>query len=324
MRLLPLIAALTRLMATPAGAYGGGAEPGKGIGRPSRATDGIPTEQGDKIQWLVLNRTASPPTIQLTATVYNPRTDASIPIRQVFTPTTSVFSSEVPAAMELPPGCVLVHAGFTATSQPNPVGVWVFAVLQKEGVNSQFLCAGYLFDQNLPAWPEITQAPSKVNASDRGAVFAYSATILNDGANAGNHVYTFTPASGSRLRLIGGQLLNGDAAGRVATADILIGTDIILSLFTTTTARSGTVAAGTTQGIPGNALLAAINGQVGQATGFIIPDGATFVVTLAAVAVSQDSKLDIMFEVWGGAPTVTETAPAGATITIEQELVLTG
>ncbi|MCJ2531781.1 MAG: hypothetical protein LN413_05700 [Candidatus Thermoplasmatota archaeon] len=144
-----------------------------------------------------------------------------------------------------------------------------------------------------------------------GATWVYHADILNDGANSGNHVYALTLGEGDEMIILYGNALNGDAAGRIATLEIEDDDADRISRFFSRTLGVGGV---------GSFPYAEDDFESGLAAGtrFIFSGPMVLRLTVAAVAVAQDTALGIAARIRGGRPTVTLTSPTGATETVNK------
>jgi hypothetical protein len=162
-------------------------------------------------------------------------------------------------------------------------------------------------------WPD---SPSKW--------LAYRATIVNGAGGAGNQSYTFTPGIGGRFRIHNLQLMNGDTVARNGQANIQRASDNIVGLADAGPGVGANIAAGAWQGYPSQGAFAVpYTGGAGQRYPWVVGD-AELVVTLAAVALSQNSECLALLEFWGPPPSVLEAGASTPTITVEQEAVLFG
>lgn len=139
-----------------------------------------------------------------------------------------------------------------------------------------------------------------------GAVWVYHANITNNGSNSGNHVYAVSPGVGNEMELLYGSIRNLDAAARTANVEIDDGTNIFVSLVTAVS-----ISASARTSFPGASSVAS-SSPVAAGSRIILAGGMRLNATLAAVAVSQDSRFGIACRIRGGVPTVTLTSPADA------------
>lgn len=140
------------------------------------------------------------------------------------------------------------------------------------------------------------------------AVWHYRATITNDGANSGNHVYNFSPGGGNMMILLGANLHNGDLSARNAQA-LLRDNDnnpIRRPLFL------GSVAAGAERQIP-TSELSSDDGSASDPPGEVIAGWEDLNVSVDSLAVNENTDLAIQFLISAAPPTVTLTSPTGAT-----------
>lgn len=282
------------------------------VGKYPRPVGGIPTEEGDTIEMLVRFRTAATaPLIQMTAVVYNPRTDLSWPVRTTFTPAGTAFAVENGGALALPPGCVLTAVGFTSSALTSPVACYVAAVLSKGGVISCVLCEGYLSDSHQPCWPQGTDQGSKVDPYKDGAIFIFIGKVTNGAGGAGTQSATFVPAAGSRFEIIEAEVINSDTVARLVTISVDDGTNTLWEPVAGGSANAGAV---TRLPIVGSAFAAA--GNAADQPRITVADGMRFVMSVAAVAASQDTDYRAILRVWGAAPTVTLAGASTPTLTV--------
>lgn len=155
-----------------------------------------------------------------------------------------------------------------------------------------------------------------------GKMFTYFVDMMNDGSNAGAHSVTYIAGEANRFQVMMGHTQNDDSASRVLSVlfrhavgsgdmeFLVVGIGVGADQHMNWPLVNATVAAGE----PGNVAERAV--LTGAALNILS--------TLAAVAVSQDSRHSMRARFWGGAPTVTEAAPSGATITIDAERIEAG
>lgn len=150
-----------------------------------------------------------------------------------------------------------------------------------------------------------------------GATWTFRATITNDGANSGNHIYDFSPGARSEFEVLYGSIFNGDAAGRGAQVRILNPDDDIVGDMVPNTF---TLATGARMPFPATDEIA---DNAGVSTRrWIITGNMAVSVRVNSVAVSQDSAVGITVRIRGAIPTVTLTSPTGATETVTESGVV--
>lgn len=152
---------------------------------------------------------------------------------------------------------------------------------------------------------------------EKWAVWHYRATIVNDGANSGSHTYDISPGAGNVGILLGGQFLNGDAAGRTCQ---VFARDTDDNRFRSLLPNT-TVAAGARREFPTSEATGDNNPATGGSPVMIAGTESVFVSVLA-VAVSQDSEMSVQFLVSAGPPSVTLTSPTGATETVTEDRIV--
>ncbi len=148
-----------------------------------------------------------------------------------------------------------------------------------------------------------------------GALWVYHADITNDAMDAATQSYTIVPGVGNEMELLYGTVLNGDTSARNALVEISDGANRILRI------ASFSLGAATNMPLP---FKGADNAdEVGSWTRFILAGTMQLEVSVAAVAVSQDSALGLCARIRGSLPLVTEAASAGTpVISINTEQVL--
>lgn len=286
------------------------------------AVGGIPLLNTDQLALVIRNRTTQSTQIVVRATIYDPATDKTrtVPVTAPFITAGTVFALETTqfsAGGEFGDGEVLVAVTVTAGTITNPTQLWVAVALFRSGSVAAWLCDGYVSDSHLPSWRTGSANFSQLvmaNPATDGALYTFQGTLLNDGATAGNHVLTVNAAAGSRVELISLRVLNSDASARTLTAVIDDGANVLDDLQPTTGVA---LAAATSAMMPiaGATVPAATSTQRSPARGVFIAGANRLLATLAAVAVSQDSAWALVLKVWGEAPTIALTGPAGVTAT---------
>ncbi len=147
-----------------------------------------------------------------------------------------------------------------------------------------------------------------------GATWEYQATVTNNGTNSGSHVYVVSPGTGNEIVILYGELFNGDSAGRTATIETR--TDGAARLLTL---HNGTLGAGGIFSLlPSNASTAV--SRLSQ--GLLLSGGMDLRVTLASLAINEDSRLGVVARIFGGTPGVTITSPTDAVEVINEDKVI--
>ncbi len=147
-----------------------------------------------------------------------------------------------------------------------------------------------------------------------GSLWVYQADITNGAGGAGDNSYTVTVGVGNELELLYGELFNGDTSARTVTVEIDDGTNRIAQLLNVA------ADAAKRHGFPINDDISTGGGVVaGGGRRFILAGAMRLIVTIAAVALSQDSALGLVCRIRGGAPTVVEAGASTPTININTE-----
>ncbi len=116
------------------------------------------------------------------------------------------------------------------------------------------------------------------------------------------------------MRIMDGELFNGDTSGRSATIEKRTdGADRM------TTIHNATLGAGAVFSLLPTVASAAVPFF---SQGIFLAGGMDLRLTLAAVAVSEDSRLGITARIDGGIPSVTLTSPTDATETVNEDKVV--
>lgn len=216
-------------------------------------------------------------------------------------------------------GDVVLSMGFTASGFSAAVGhTYVVGGIIRGGVIIGPSCSGWIYTGSAPVWPKGTA--DSWGPPDGGAQFSYHVDFVNGGVNAGVHSVTVAPGGGNRLEDLHCRSFNGDAAGVVHEAWVTTD-DVTEPLY-----QSGigiTANAGSPHSSP-NAGSQTAAGSVGSGLGVIVAGTQNFFFQTGSVAVSQETEFGLYATLFGAVPTITEAAPAGATVTINRELVEVG
>ncbi len=142
---------------------------------------------------------------------------------------------------------------------------------------------------------------------EKWAVWDYRATIVNDGVNSGNHTYLFTAGAGNICILLGGRVLNGDAAGRTVVvhlrnADLARIREILVL---------ATVAAGKVRNFP-TTEDTSDGGSASSPPPVVVAGTENLFVQVASLAVNENTEVDVQFLVSSGPLVVDLTSPTDA------------
>ena len=147
-----------------------------------------------------------------------------------------------------------------------------------------------------------------------GSLWEYQADITNGAGGAGDHSYTVTPGVGNELWILYGEVLNGDTATRTVTMAIDTGADQLYDF------SNEALGAGVRAPFPGRG--ASTVPRHHNANYYMLAGAMRFIVTIAAVALSQNTALGLVARIKGGAPTVAEAGASTPTININTEQVI--
>lgn len=287
---------------------------------------GIPMSDRDQL-FLEVHAASLPatvPTLSVNVTTFDPATGQSsttTPVR--FLVTANDYSLET--ASTAPTGTfsngeVLTSVTVTSSSTVPTVGrCHVSVFLFRRGILYAQLIGDFVTNENIPTW--IAGQPSHdfknafYDVNREACLFVLIASQANDGANSGDQIYAATPGAGSRFRVLYGRVTNNDTAARVAAVridDAATGSGNILH----TLGFNSALGAANTLPFPSTATTDASSFAPNGAGGrYLIADGDSLIMRVNAVAVSQDSQVVVVLEVWGAAPTITLTGPTGSTPT---------
>lgn len=149
-----------------------------------------------------------------------------------------------------------------------------------------------------------------------GATWVYHADITNDGANSGSHIYLVVPGVGNELEILYGEVDNDDTATRsvFGTIEDDSGNFLYRVIPDAMAATAGTVIS-----FP---VTDEVGADAGGASNRLILSGTmAFRVTVAAIAVSQDTAFGIVCRIRGAPPTVTLISPTDAVETVNTNKV---
>lgn len=145
-----------------------------------------------------------------------------------------------------------------------------------------------------------------------GALWVYIATITNNGANSGAHVYNMVPGAGNEVELLYGHILNGDTSARVCKVNMTDDEANALAALLDDLAGIS-LTGGVTNSFPMGGDVPAAAGSGAGPTRFMVAGTMALNIQAAAVGTSQDTRVAIVCRIRGGVPTVTLTSPTGAT-----------
>ncbi len=152
---------------------------------------------------------------------------------------------------------------------------------------------------------------------EKWAVWEYRATIVNDGVNSGNHDYRIIPGAGNMAILLGGQLLNGDTTGRTATVQLLDTDNAIIRRLIS--ARP--VGAGSRREFP-KSEVTADDREASDGSPMVVAGVEDLLVSIASLAINENTELSIQMLVSGGVPSVVLISPTDAVETVTTDVVV--
>ncbi len=149
-----------------------------------------------------------------------------------------------------------------------------------------------------------------------GGTWVYQADITNDAMDAANQIYTITPGVGNEMEVLYGSLFNGDTSARNGNVRINDPSANLILHLANESVTAGAFIPVLSVG-PSNTIDTHNYGRV------ILSGAMRLVVTITAVAVSEDSALGLVCRIRGSLPLVIESASAGTpVISINTEQVL--
>jgi len=152
----------------------------------------------------------------------------------------------------------------------------------------------------------------KTSAKWEGATWAFQGTIANGAGGAGDQTYAVTPGEGNELEVLYGEVLNGDTVARNVSVQVDDGTNI----FAFVPWNGLSLGAGSRQGFPQAITGTSANLLGAVPTRLIVSGSMRLLVTVAAVAASQDSALGLVARLRGPTlPTVTLAGASTPTLT---------
>ncbi len=149
------------------------------------------------------------------------------------------------------------------------------------------------------------------------AVWEYRATIVNDGVNSGNHDYRITPGAGNLCILLGGQVQNGDTVGRVVTVQLLDTDNAIIRRLI----PAVSVGAGSRREFP-TSEVSADDAPASDGSPVVVAGVEDLLVSIASLAVNENTELSIQMLISGPVPTVVLASPTDAVETVTTDVVV--
>lgn len=294
---------------------------------------GFPLSQDDQLVIFMNNRTTQTTNIQVIATAFNSETGKTRSFTAIGPLVTSgtTFGAETPVFSDrglFSDGELLTSLVVSTAAVSNPNQFWCAVEIFRKGRSLQWLCEGYCHATHVVSWGMGAQAglpqSAAPNPSVQGALWHGDFSQVNDGSNSGNHTYELSMAAGGRLEIESFMVVNLDAAARTTTINLLAATGgaTIEFLYGSAGVSLNAAAAAIVPSL-GTAANAVGNLRAGDGRITLAPPE-TILATVAAVAVSQDTRCTIKARVWGGIPTMTMTGPTGSTPTTTTNAFLTG
>lgn len=240
-----------------------------------------------------------------------------------FTTTTWAPTDATPAGARFD-GDYLIHAMHwtrTTASSGIPNALWtritfVHAVTESSNHDVYRTVEWYTDSNRQGGWPDEPQR-GPLYDGDNGEhgiaarQFTFQGTAVNGAGGAGDQSLTVTTVAGGRFEVLSFDVLNGDTSNRTATAVIDDGAGNRITAF-----LNGTINAGVEQSHPTAAGTAATATVAAAGTRMIVAGALNrFVITVAAVAASENSAFAISLKVWGPAPTCTLAGASTPTLT---------
>ena len=148
---------------------------------------------------------------------------------------------------------------------------------------------------------------------DKWALWIYQADITNGAGGAGDQTYTLTVGVGNELEVLYVRVLQGDPTSRLVLAQIDDGTNQGPRLI------GGSTAQDTFRQWP-TAGSSADDGVLGSAR-LLMAGAMRLIVTIQAVALSENTACWIGCRIRSGVPTVVESGASTPTININSEAV---
>ena len=142
-----------------------------------------------------------------------------------------------------------------------------------------------------------------------GSEFVYQGDITNGAGGAGDQTDLLVPGVGNEIEIYSIVVLNGDGSARTVT--VVVETDTAGEEVNRPVAAQS-VNAGSREPVP--------NARLGHGQGrLILSGGMRLLITIAAVALSEDTAVGINGRIKGGVPTITESGASTPTINVNTE-----
>ncbi len=146
------------------------------------------------------------------------------------------------------------------------------------------------------------------------ATWTYQADITNGAGGAGTQTYTITPGDRAYMDFLYGQVFQGDTVGRVITVAIDDGATNELTELMRITGD-----AASRHSIPHSDVADAAGTHLSAGASIRISGAMDLIVTIAAVAASQDTAFGCACTIYGALPTASEVGASTPTINVNQE-----
>lgn len=224
-----------------------------------------------------------------------------------FTTTTWAATDATPADNRFT-GDLLIHSmQWTRTSANSaiPGALWTrisfISAITESSNHDCYRSVEWYTDSNAQgSWPDAATRTPLANGENGvpKRIWVFQGTVVNGAGGAGNQTLTATAGTGSRFRVLFGQIVNGDTVARAAVVTITDGTNNL-----TVPGFNGALGAGNILFIPStgttDASATAPNGVLGP---YWIAGTMTIELRNTAVAASQDSAFALVCEVEGAIP----------------------
>ena len=291
--------------------------------------NGFPLTNNDQLVLFARNRTTQSTGVSVQATVYDPATDKTRTFTAVgpFSTAGTTFTSETAQFSSVGlfnDGEVLVAAMITSASITNPCQLWCAVELFRNGISVAWLCEGYLHGSHVPSWTSgsaIAPQLALANPSVQGALFTFHGSVTNGAGGAGTQSCEVAPAAGSRVEVLNSRVVNGDTVARVVQVEIddASGGNVLAAY------ESVSANAGTSHEQPLGTVASAATATFGSGIRpIMIAGGNVYRMSVAAVALSQDSTYALLLRVWGAAPTITLAGASTPVLTVNTSRFETG
>lgn len=273
---------------------------------------GIPLTQNDQV-FLEVHAAVLPatiPTLTVTGVTFNPSTGLSrtVPLVRFLVAANDYTLETAPAAPvgTFSDGELLTSVTVASSATVPAVGrCHVSVYLFRKNVFVAQLIGDYITNENIPTWiagnPVHFKNAFYGNDVD-GKLYTFQGTVVNGAGGAGTQSLTIAPPGGGRFEVLSSRVLNGDTVGRTLQVEIddAVGGNII-AVYESVIANAAT-SHEQPLGTVTSAATSTFNGGIQPIT---VAGANVYVMSVAAVAASQDSAYACVLRVWGGAPTFT-------------------